>query len=216
MPPCRVQALLFDLDGTLIDSSQDIADSLNYVLKGMGLPARSKAEVERFVGDGVRTLLVRSIGSDDEALIGKAAETFKNHYLVHCIDETVLYPGVETVLDLFKAKKKAVISNKPCDMVVKTLEHFGIARHFNVVMGAESAKARKPDPEPVLKALEKLGVPPGEAIMIGDGTTDIRAGKAAGAFTCAATYGYRARAELQAFGPDYFIDRMEDLKAVVA
>jgi phosphoglycolate phosphatase len=210
-----VQALLFDLDGTLIDSSQDIADSVNHALRTLGLPAKSKAEVERFVGDGVRTLLARALGSDTDPRIGAASESFRAHYSVHCADRTVLYPGVEETLEFFKDKKKAVVSNKPYEMVLKTLRHFGIEHHFGAVLGAESTARRKPDPEPLLKALETLSVPGSQALMVGDGTTDMLAGKAAGTRTCAVTYGYRGRSELSECGPDFFADRILDLKTLV-
>ena len=211
----KVASLIFDLDGTLIDSSHDIAGSLNHTLKTLGLPVKSKNEVQGLVGDGVRALLIKATGRSDEEYLEKAIALFKPHYLEHCNDTTILYPGVAQILDHFKDKKKAVVSNKPHDMIQKTLRHFGIDGCFEVVLGGESTAQRKPHPEPVLLSLREMKVSPGDSVMVGDGSTDIQAGKSAGTRTCAVTYGYRDRAELERYKPDFFIDKIEDLKHIV-
>lgn len=215
MKPVPVQALIFDLDGTLIDSCADIAASLNYVLAQLKLPLRPPREVERFVGDGVKVLFARATGSSDPELLDRAVALFRPHYLEHCVDQTVLYPGVKDVLERYKSKKCAVVSNKPYEMVLKTLDHFSIRSCFASVMGAESTPNRKPHPEPVTKTLEILNAARETALMIGDGTADMEAGAGAGVKTCAALYGYRSREELAAANPDFTIESISDLKYLI-
>lgn len=208
----KVEALIFDLDGTLVDSVEDIANALNFTLASLGCPAKSKAEVRSIVGDGVSILMKRATGCEDSLFIQEAITIFKKYYRNHCIENTRLYPGVEEVLRFFKEKKIALISNKPDEMVHQTLKHFSIQNYFSVVLGPESTKEKKPHPEPVLKVLDHLKVAPNETLIVGDGSTDMQAGKAAGILTCAVTYGYRNRKELETFKPDFFLDRIEDLK----
>lgn len=211
----KINALLFDLDGTLIDSASDITRCLNVVLKSFGFSERRQEEVKRFIGDGVLSLLGKATGSSDSQLIEKMAEKLKNYYAEHFIEETVLYPQVGETLNHFRGKKMAVISNKPSALVAKTIEHFSLNKFFQVVFGAESTLNRKPHPEPILKVLEILAVCPPEALVIGDGTTDILSGKSAGTLTCAVTYGYRPKEELLALGPDFVINSFEELKEII-
>lgn len=212
----KVSSLIFDLDGTLIDSSQDLTSSVNHTLAQLGLPKKSKKEVESFIGDGMKTLLIRATGTKDESVIDKAIEIFRPHYCEHCAEETKLYPGVKVVLDFFKGKKIAVVSNKPLEMCRKILARLKIQSYFSAVLGAESTENKKPHPEPLLKSLELMRVRPAETMMIGDGDTDIDAGKSAGVLTCAVTYGFKDKRLLESRHPDFIIDRPEDLINLVA
>lgn len=211
----KVSALIFDLDGTLIDSSADITRCLNVVLKSYGFGERKEEEVQGFIGDGIRILLEKACGSQDAELLSKMEKSLKSYYSEHCIETTHLYPGVAETLKHFREKKMALISNKPYEMVIKTLEHFSVRDYLKVVLGAESTANRKPHPEPILKAVEILKAKPLETLVVGDGTTDILAGKSAGTWTCAVTYGYRSAEELQAAGPDFVISRIEELKEII-
>lgn len=210
-----IRALLFDLDGTLIDSASDITRCLNVVLKSHGFGERKVEEVQRCIGDGVLTLLERATGIKDREQLEEMAKVFKPYYAKHCLEKTELYPGVKKILQHFHHKKMAIVSNKPYEMVLKNLQHFSLRNYFQVVFGAESIANRKPHPEPVRKALEILTVRPEEALVVGDGTTDILSGKSAGTWTCAVTYGYRPKEELLALKPDFVIDRIIDLKKVI-
>lgn len=206
---------IFDLDGTIVDSLEDIADSVNWVLKKFKLPERSQSEIRQFIGGGVHELFRKSIGTDDEILIDKAVKIFEKYYIEHCVDKTVLYPEVREMLDFLKSKKLAIVSNKPYKIVMETLKKLSILNDFKVVLGAESAENKKPHPEPVIKALKLLNSSPECALMIGDGTTDIQAAKQAGIFTCAVTYGYRDKNELMKLKPDFMIERIGDLRKIV-
>ncbi len=209
------KALIFDLDGTLVDSVQDIAHALNCTLKDLSLPEKSLEEVRDIVGDGVRTLLGRATGNTKKEFVENAAQIFHHHYRKHCVDNTFLYPGVRELLDFYKNKKLAVVSNKPYEMILQTLKHCAIENHFKLVLGPESTTNKKPHPEPILKTLEEFSVEANTTLMVGDGTTDMEAGKSAGVFTCAVTYGYRKKEELERYNPDFFIDKIEDLKKIV-
>lgn len=208
-------ALIFDLDGTLVDSAQDIAHAINCTLQDLDLPVKSVAEVKEMVGDGVRSTLTKATGVQDKEYIEKAAKIFKNHYRKHCVDNTLLYPGVKEMLRYYKNKKLAVVSNKPYEMILQTLKHCKIEDHFEVVLGPESTANKKPHPEPILVALKEFKITPKLALMVGDGTTDMEAGRLAGVFTCAVTYGYRKKEDLEKYNPDFFIDSIEDLKRIV-
>ncbi len=212
----RIRAVLFDLDGTLIDSVRDIAASVNWVLAGLGLPTKDVQDVAGFVGDGVQMLLARAIGGHDEALVREAVRAFRAHYLHHCLDTTRLYPTVHSTLAHLRAKRLAVVTNKPYPPTMRILDGLHVTGYFPVVLGGESTPSRKPHPAPVLKALELLEASPAEAVMVGDGPHDIDAGRAAGLRTCGVTYGLNARAVVLAARPDYVIDELQELLRYVA
>lgn len=206
-----MEAILFDLDGTLVDSSRDIAASVNWVLAQLGLPPRSVEDIQRFVGDGMRALLARAIGTEDEERLRASIVLFREHYRAHCLDTSTLYPGVRKVLDALRGKAMAVVTNKPRAVSLHMMEQLGIAPCFRVILGGESTPNKKPHPEPLLQALHQLGVPPERSAIVGDHTNDILAGKAAGLWTCAVTYGLTERAALEQTCPDLLLDRLDGL-----
>ena len=212
----RISGLIFDLDGTLADSAPDIAGSVKYTLKTLGLPPRSGGEVRRFIGDGMRTLLERATGRTEKPFLDRAVEVFRPHYMEHCLDRTRLYPGAVETLRFFRRKPMAVVTNKPVAMTVKILRGLGIERYFRTVLGGESVSRRKPHPEPIMKALRILGTDPADTLVVGDGTADMLAGRAAGTPVCAAAYGYKSRAELDSCRPDHLIRRLKDLRKIAA
>ena len=199
------------MDGTLVDSARDIAASVNWVLGELGLARHSVEEIQRFVGDGMKSLLTRAIGTDDPEHLKASIKLFREHYRAHCLDTSRLYPGVMTALEALRDKPLAVVTNKPREVSVHMIERLGIAPYFRVILGGESTPNKKPHPEPVLRALEHLGHPPAHSAIVGDHANDIQAGKAAGLFTCAVTYGLTDRATLEPLQPDVFIDRLADL-----
>ena len=195
----------------LIDSVHDIATSVNWVLGGLSLPAKSVEEVAGFVGDGVHMLLARAIGGADETVVRDAVRKFRAHYLRHCLDTTRLYPTVQSTLAHLRAKRLAVVTNKPYAPTMRILDGLHVTGYFPVVLGGESTPARKPHPAPVLKALELLGVAADESMMVGDGPHDIEAGRSAGLRTCGVTYGLVGCSNIAAARPDYLIDALEEL-----
>ena len=194
--------LLFDLDGTLVDSSADLTTTVRRLFAEEGLPEPSRSDVVRWVGDGAAVLLERAYGSRKRAVPPTAMARFKTYHDACCLDETVPYPGILELLDSLQGRRIAVVTNKPTPFAEKVVAGLGLDRHVEVVIGPERAPERKPSPAHCLAALASLGAEPGAAVMIGDGTTDIAAGRAAGLGTVGVLWGFRSREELTAEGPD--------------
>ena len=208
----NLQGLIFDMDGTLVDSAADIAASVNFTLSRLGLPEKPAKEVMGYIGDGMKTLLERATGNKDEKYLAHAIEIFHPQYLDRCTVKTTLYPGVKETLEHFKRLPLGLVTNKPLAMTEKILRYFEIDKYFKTVVGGESTPKKKPDPEPVLKALSDMAVPASSALMVGDGLPDMEAGRRAGVKTCAVTYGYRSREDLEKLNLNYMIDHLKELK----
>lgn len=224
-PPYAVRALLFDLDGTLVDSRRDLATALDRMLQELGLPPLGVEAVTRFVGDGARRLVERGLAVaqpdavPEESFVTEALTRFKAHYAQCLLATTRPYPNVVAVLEDFAALPKAVVTNKPTAFSEAILQGLGLRAHFVAVIGGDALPERKPHPAPVLAGLAACGVAdPADAVMIGDSPNDIRAGRAAGTRTCGVTYGFRAAHELAE--ADVVIDDLsrlgESFRAAVA
>ena len=212
--PCRL--FLFDLDGTLIDSKEDIAAAVNMVLEELQYPHLPVSRVVEFVGHGVRKLLERTLREihghePEEDLLQQGVELFREAYPKKMLERTRLYPGVEEALHLLSWADMAVVSNKPERYSRPILEALGISGRFRAILGEESTHAYKPDPKPLHVAMELCGATPRETVMVGDSSADILAGKAAGVATCAVTGGVHTREEIEACQPDLIIDRLPEL-----
>ncbi len=210
--PVFVEGLIFDLDGTLIDSRQDIVAAVNHALEGLRLSPLEARVVAAYVGDGVEQLMGRCLSHFDRTdLAEEAGIRFKEHYRAHMLDNTRLYSGVTDMLASFRAKRMAVITNKPEAFTLQILEGLGIRHYFSCVLGGDSMAVRKPDPAPVIKILDGWQLNSSQVVVVGDSRNDIEAGKKSGALTCAVTYGFKSRDELAGSGADWTIDRMEQL-----
>ena len=205
-----VDLLIFDLDGTLIESKWDIATAVNLTLNELGLPTRPQEEIFSFVGDGIKRLLRLAVGEARQAAYDDALRVFRGHYLAHCLDRTRFYPGVETVLTHFADKHKAVATNKSLEYTTKILEGLG-AHHFAYVVGGDNGYGLKPEPGMLVKVMEALNVDRERTVLVGDSTNDINGGHNAGIRVCAVGYGMGNREKMAACGPDWFIERPEDL-----
>jgi phosphoglycolate phosphatase len=206
-----VRLLIFDLDGTLVNTIEDITESVNFTLGRLGSPPLPGERVRRYVGDGIEELMKRSLGGTTER-VADAVAIYKEHHRRNLMVRSRVYPGVLETLDYFKPLPMSIISNKTMEFVESLINRLGIAAYFNPVIGADLGLPLKPAPDAVLKILSDSGVPRERAVMVGDGTTDIRAGKAAGVMTCAVTYGFRSEDELRKAGPDYVIHAFSELK----
>jgi len=206
--------ILFDLDGTLVDSSADICNAVNYAIEGSGISPVSVQETIGLIGEGItklfESLIARHDASADHALL---VARFLFHYSAHLMDNTTLYPGVRETLEDLDCFTKAVITNKREISSIRILEAFGIEKLFSLVVGSDTTPERKPLPGPVLFALSKFGVAPGEAVLIGDSSFDIDAGRAAGVTTIAVTYGYRPVDELQK--AHYIVNSMPEALGII-
>jgi phosphoglycolate phosphatase len=210
-----INLLIFDLDGTLIDTLDDIAASVNHALAGLGKGPISRDAVRRFVGDGAEMLIARSLAGDTGHL-DQTVAAYKDYYRRNMVVRSVLYPGVRETLEYFKAIPLAVVSNKAGAFVVPVLEQLGIARYFKTAIGADHGLPLKPAPDSIFKIMAEAGAAKESTVIVGDGTADIGAGKAAGIITCAVTWGYRPEEELRSLGPDQVIHRPADLERIFA
>lgn len=214
-----VQFMLFDLDGTLINSRADLARSVNLMLEDLGRSQLSEAQIAGFVGDGVRVLTYRCLTATDAKLQPpdkeiheKAIQLMHSHYAQQMYVSTTLYPHIKETLQYFKDKRKAVVTSKEERFTHLILEHFGIDEDFDCVIGGDTVAARKPNPLPVITAIHKLGGTADQAVMVGDSENDILAGRDAGAKTCGVSFGFRTAEELLAYAPDVLIDSFDKLK----
>jgi phosphoglycolate phosphatase len=210
-----VDLIIFDVDGTLIDSAKDLIDSVNYTLEAIGLPREDPELVRGYIGDGVRKLVERSLGTELQNLYPRAVEIFRAYYDEHLLDQTKLYPGTEEVLHHFARKKKAVLTNKSAGFTLKILKGLSILQHFEAVVGADTTPYLKPEPYGVLKIIDDLNVEKERAVMVGDGVRDIEAAKNAGIKSCAVLYGYTDRERLLTIKPDLFCERIQELKEIL-
>ena len=207
--------LVFDLDGTLVDSRYDLADAVNHAMKKLGRPRLAYDDLPPLLGSGLGYLLEQAVGTDDAGLVRRAKQYFDEYYEQHFTDKTQLYPGVMETLQALDAKTKAIYSNKMQYFTSRITEALGLREQMDMVQGAQpEAFALKPDPEGLYRILRKLDTPADKALMIGDSTHDLEAGRAAGMKTCAVTYGYRPAEVLKKQSPDYIVGRFPDLLSI--
>jgi phosphoglycolate phosphatase len=206
-----VDLLMFDLDGTLIDSRKDLADSVNRTFREIGIPEKPRETLYGYVGNGVRRLISDAVGDRGPSLVERAHAVFQRHYLEHLLDETRIYPGMPDVLDHFSKKKKAVVTNKPVVYTTRILLGLSVNTRFDLVVAGEDSSPLKPHPEMILRALRHFGVSSDRAVMIGDSVNDIRAARDAGVRSCAVGYGIGDPEELKRAGPDLFSETVRDL-----
>ncbi len=203
---------ILDLDGTLVDSVEDLGASVNHALSALGLPPRSTDEIRSFVGEGARVLLARAISPRDE-LLEPALALWRGHYDAHCLDRTRLYPGVGAAL-AGAGRVLAVHTNKPGALARKILAGLGVAGRFVAIVGGDEAP-RKPDPAGTLEIMARVGAAPGETVFVGDSRVDAATARAAGVALVAVTWGLSARAELAAAGATVFVDDAAELALIL-
>jgi phosphoglycolate phosphatase len=199
-----VRAVLFDLDGTLLDTLEDLADSVNAVLRESGFPMHPVASYRYFVGDGARVLMSRVLPEShrDEATIASCLRGFVTAYAERWNVKSRPYPGIDALLDGLDQRgiRKAVFSNKPHDATVRCVRDLLKGWGFDVVLGQEEGRPRKPDPEGAFLIARKLGVAPAEILYLGDTGTDMKTAMAAGMMPVGALWGFRTATELIASG----------------
>jgi 2-phosphoglycolate phosphatase len=206
-----VDLVMFDLDGTLADTGHDLADSVNFTRAHFALPPLPEKLVYANVGRGVEHLLKQSLPEESADHFQEVMRVFLAHYEKHLLDRTVLYPGVHEVLQYFRLKRRVVVSNKMLRLTLAVVRGLGVADEFDDILGGDSAPEKKPHPALLQVALQKFNVSAASALMVGDGDTDIEAGKRAGVITCGVTYGLGNRDDLVLAKPDFLLDRLGDL-----
>ena len=196
--PIVVRAVLFDLDGTLVDSLPDLLNAANNMLLCLDRPAIGRAALEGYIGNGVvsmvNRLLTSCMGSEPaKALFEEALELFESHYFKHICEDSRLYPEVLEGLDLMRERGFAmgVVTNKADQFTHLLLKNLGIISYFSVVVSGDTLDTKKPAPEPLLHAASLLNACPKEALMVGDSVNDIQAARSAGCPVFCVSYGYR-------------------------
>ena len=206
--------LIFDLDGTLIDSKLDLAHSVNAMLAYMGRPPISHELVATYIGNGAPVLMRRALGaaaSDEE--VAKALDFFIRYYAEHCMDHTALYPGVKDALDRLAAQedvRMAVLTNKPVRISNHIIAGLGCGGHFFRVYGGNSFDRKKPDPIGVETLLAESGAEREKSVMVGDSAVDVRTARNAGIRACGVTYGFQPES-FTSEPPDFIIDDLGQL-----
>jgi phosphoglycolate phosphatase len=204
---------VFDLDGTLVDSLDDLHASVNHALAAVGLPPRSRAEVHGYVGEGARVLLAKAVAPRDE-LLEPALAAWRPHYAAHCLDRTRPYPGIGPLL-AGAGRALAVHTNKPGAMARKILDGLGLLSRFAVVVGGDEAP-RKPDPTGLLEIMARVGAAPAETVFIGDSRHDVETARRGGVAMVAVTWGLGSREDLVRAGATTFAASAAELAPYVA
>ncbi|MBO0862921.1 MAG: phosphoglycolate phosphatase [Chloracidobacterium sp.] len=210
------QCLLFDLDGTLVDSRADLINSVNLMLAELGRRTLPDTRVVTFVGNGVRMLVERALraGQNDPPQgqdVDRALDIFKRLYSEHLLDQTRVYPGVKQTLARLCHIPKAVVTNKPYEFTTALLDGVGLSPYFKVVLGGDSLPERKPSPLMLFEAASRCGAQASECLMVGDSRVDVEAGRAANMKTCGYVPGFRGRTELVEAGADFVIESFSEL-----
>ncbi len=207
-----VALMIFDLDGTLVTSGNDIAAAINHMLTVLGKPTLPPAEIMGLVGDGVEKLVQEAIGDAYSSRFHEALTIFSSYYAAHILDGTDLYPGVAEVLEHFQDKNKVIITNKRIQFTREITDALNISRYFEEIIGADSTSYKKPDARLLRPLLDKFGVGGAETVVIGDGINDILLAKNTGAISCALLGGLSLKETLQELNPDFLCNDIREVK----
>ncbi|MCP3099726.1 HAD family hydrolase [Myxococcus sp. K15C18031901] len=213
----RLRAVLFDLDGTLVDSLGDIADAMNHALARHGLPTHPEVAYRHFVGEGVRELARRAVGAGQEALAAPVLETYHAYYDTHLFDRTAYYPGIPAMLTALAEQGVAlgVLSNKSDDFVKRLVAKLLPGVPFGAVYGERPGMPRKPDPTAALALAAELGMAPGACGFVGDTAVDMLTARAAGMYGVGVTWGFRDVHELNTHGARAVATTADELLAAL-
>jgi len=212
--------LLFDLDGTLIDSVPDLALAVNHTLKSLHRPTFDENIIRSWVGNGASTLVKRALSGGaeideniDETFFQNALSTFLDFYAKNLCVSTKLYEDVDSSIKILQEKgyRLAIVTNKPYDFVSPILDGLGLSNTFELCLGGDSLEKAKPNPEPLIYACEKLGVSIEDTLMIGDSKNDILAAKAAEMDSIGVSYGYNYGEDIGIYKPQVVVDDFKSL-----
>jgi phosphoglycolate phosphatase len=215
--PGPVDLLIFDLDGTLIDSSVDLANSVNATRANLGLPSMEHAMAFSYVGNGEPVLIRKALGPEfPDDVVASALDYFMQHYRAHMLDNTVPYPGVRKALDRFREAgiPMAVLTNKPVSVSQAIVDGLGLHEHFRSVYGGNSFDQKKPHPVGIETLMAENGAARERTLMVGDSAVDVQTARSARVQACGVTWGFQPET-FAAHRPDFLVDTAEELAARV-
>ncbi|NVK55579.1 MAG: phosphoglycolate phosphatase [Alteromonadaceae bacterium] len=222
MKTSRVSYILFDLDGTLIDSVPDLAYCIDVAMRAAGLPVKGESAVRDWVGNGIEKLVARAVtnsvqGSADHALYNVALAAFIEAYTHYNGKHSTLYEGVLPTLDWLIGHdyRLACVTNKAAAFTLPLLHNKGLAQYFDVVVSGDTCAHKKPHPAPLNYALNALEAKPDNALMVGDSKSDIHAARAAGCLVYALSYGYNHGEDISSYRPDRVLDSLSELPHIL-
>jgi 2-phosphoglycolate phosphatase len=202
---------VYDLDGTLVDTRRDIAEAANHMRGEMGLPPMPEKKICGFVGLGLAQLVVGCLETADPAKAEEGTRIYRAYYSQHLLDHTALYPGAREVLEHFRSRRQAVITNKPDPYSRQILEGLGVAGYFFEIVVGNSGYPKKPDPESLKALMGKEGAVPSETLFVGDSSIDVETGSKAGVLTVMLAQGFSEREDLERSGPDHLVEDFREL-----
>lgn len=206
-----VRALIFDLDGTLIDSKRDLIHSVNAMLRELGRAHLADETISGYIGRGAPQLVAQALGNGaTEEEQKQALQFFLSYYEEHKMDTTRAYPGVAQTLEALAALPMAVLTNKPVRISVRILREMGLAKYFRAIYGGNSFETKKPDPLGAATILREFGASPREAMLVGDSEVDVQTARNAGTFAAVVNYGFGVH-DRGAHPADIYLDRFTDL-----
>ncbi len=213
-----IKAILFDLDGTLLNTLDDIKNSVNYMLKKHGFKERTLDEIRSFVGDGAKQMIERSIGfTEPKELVLECLSTYEAHYEIHKADLTKPYDGVYDLLNQLKEKdiRLAVVSNKPMPQVIPLIEGL-FPGYFEVILGETSELKRKPSPEMLFYAIEALKLSKEDVLFVGDSDVDMQTAINANVDAIAVLWGFRDETVLKKYQPKYIVNHPKEILTIIS
>lgn len=206
-----MRLIVYDLDGTLVDTREDIAQAANHMRSAMGLSPLPREEICTYVGLGLSQLVQSCLGTCDLRVVKEGIRTYRAHYAEHLLDHTVLYPGAQELLEHFRDRLQAVVTNKPNPYSREILTALGVADYFLEIVAGDSGLAKKPDPQAIQAVMHQAGVPAGDTLLIGDSPIDVEAGRRAGVKSVAVAHGFSSAEELRRACPDWMVRDLREL-----
>lgn len=211
-----MQAILFDLDGTLVHTAPDVHRAINYARGELGLPPLSLAQALKAIGPGSDRFAQTVLGDEHTHLLEGYLEIFRPYYLQICAENSRPFPGIVELLEALRSYRLAVVTNKRLVQSQALLKTIDLIDYFDLLVGPELVDHIKPAPDMIHYALDQLGLAPDQALMVGDTDNDLLAARAAGVTNCAVTWGYSDTDFIRSLAPDHLIDKPDELLPILA